>query len=153
MPQIDHRRLPALTALLAAVFMIAAMACSDDSGLPEAMVRVGAPIESFEITKAAAKSPNATMIVVTGLRNGCEVFDSYDLRRSGDVFRLTISNLMNVDPQRACTDDYRTVTTSIQLDAPIEECKQYAVEVNGVATDVVFTYTPFMESVTKVCGS
>ena len=150
----SSRRKPVLISLIVAVFLIAGMACfDDDSGLPDGMVRVDAPIESIEIAKAAAKSPNAAMIVVTGLRNGCEVLDSHDLQRDGDVFILTISNLTNADPEIACTDDYRTVTTEILLDAPIEECRQYVVEANGVAKDVLFTYTPFMESDSRVCES
>jgi len=93
------------------------------------------------------------MIVVTGLPNGCAVFHSYELRRSADVFSFTISNLRNVDPERACSDDCRTVTTSIQLDRPIEECKKYVVEANGVGMDTLFSYTPFMESNARVCGT
>ncbi|NQW17292.1 MAG: hypothetical protein HQ478_07375 [Chloroflexi bacterium] len=143
-----------LIAYLLPVLLIALVACTSESD-PSApdMVRVDAPIERIEITKAAAKPPNASMTVVTGLRNGCESFDDYSLQRTGDLFSLTISNLSNEGPEMACNDDYRTVTTSIPLEGPIEECKRYVVEANGVAQDVVFTYTPFMESDARVCGS
>lgn len=153
MTQMKHRRVQVLL-FLSAIFLIAEVACTDDdSGLPTGMVQVDAPIESVEIIKAASKSPNPAMIVAIGLRNGCEVFDTPDLQRDGDVFRLTISNLMNVDPERACTDGYRTVTTAILLEAPIKECKKYVIEANGVGRDVLFTYTPFMELDAKVCGA
>ena len=92
------------------------------------------------------------MIVVTGLRNGCETFDDYTLQRSGDMFSLTISNLTSEGPNVACTDDHRTVTTNISLDAPIEECKRYAVAANGEPQEVLFSFTPFMESTSRVCG-
>ena len=40
---------------------------------------VPAPIESVEIWRLAAKPPNATLIVVSGLRSGCESFNDYSL--------------------------------------------------------------------------
>lgn len=134
------------------IVFIAIMACSGgDDDLAPGMVQVDAPIESIEINKIAAKPPNASMTVVTGLRNGCEEFDQYSLQRTGDQFSLTISNLTSAGPDVACTDDYRTVTTNIELEAPIEECKRYVVEANGERQEVLFTYTPFMESESQPC--
>ncbi len=135
------------------IMVMAVVACSggdDDVAAP--VRRVDAPIESIEIHKIAAKPPNATMIVVTGLRNGCEKFDHYSLRRTGDLFSLTIVNLTSEAPSVACTDDYRTVTTDIALEAPIEECKRYAVEANGEPVEVFFSFTPFMGSESRACG-
>ncbi len=142
------------------VFLVAVVACSGGNdeltrgptpNPTENMVRVDAPVESIEINKIAAKPPNATMIVVTGLRNGCEKFDKDSLKRTDDLFNLTITNLTSAGPDVACTDDYRTVTTDIPLEAPIEECKRYAVEANGERQEVFFTFTPFMESKSQVC--
>lgn len=146
-----------LIRFLAPIVMVALAACSSGGDeLARHAVRVDAPIESIEIHKIAAKPPNASMTVVTGLRNGCEKFDQYSLRRTGDLFSLTISNLTSEGPDVACTDDYRTVTTNISLDGPlygpIEECKRYAVEANGEPVEVFFSFTSFMESDSRACG-
>ena len=47
-----------------------------------------APIESVEIERVAAKPPNATMTVVSGLPSGCDSFNGYSLTREGDAFNL-----------------------------------------------------------------
>ena len=134
------------------IVVLVLVACSGaDDDVAAGMRRVDAPIESIEIHKIAAKPPNATMIVVTGLRNGCEKFDRYSLRRTDDLFSLSVINLTNDDPGVACTDDYRTVTTDIPLEGPIEECKPYVVEVNGEPQTVILSYTPFMGSDSRIC--
>ena len=46
-----RRRIQVLL-FLSAIFFIATVACTDDdSGLPDGMLRVDAPVESIEITK------------------------------------------------------------------------------------------------------
>ena len=46
---------------------------------------VPAPIESVTIERVAAKPPNASLIVVSGLRSGCESFGGHSLEVVGDV--------------------------------------------------------------------
>ena len=141
--------------------LMLALACSGGAGdlvptpAPDPVlddaVRVDAPIESIEIHKSAAKTPNAFMTVVTGLRNGCESFNTYSLQRTGDLFSLTVVNESSIGPDVACTDNYRIVTTEMELAPPIEACKQYTVVANGVEQEVLFTHSPFLESESLPC--
>ena len=110
---------------------------SDQDPSVPAILVVPAPIETIEIEKLAAKPPNATMIVVSGLPSGCHTFNTYSLTQEGDVFNLEVTNL---EQGLACSATYTTVTTSIPLDPPvfsnIESCKTYDVVVNGETRSV-----------------
>lgn len=107
---------------------------------------VPAPVESVEIERVAAKPPNATMIVVSGLPSGCDSFNGYNLTREGDAFTLEVTNLKR---DLDCPATYTTVTTSILLGQPaysnIEPCKTYTVVVNG-ETRSVQSSCPIIES-------
>ena len=91
-----------------------------------------APIESVVIERVAAKPPNASLTVVSGLPSGCESFGGYTLDQEGDVIYLEVTNLRR---DLVCPATYTTVTTSILLGQPvysnIEPCKTYTVVVNG----------------------
>ena len=75
----------------------------------------------------------------------------YSLRRVDDSFSLSIFNLTSESPDTACTDDYRSVITSIPLEGPIEECRRYSVEANGELHEVIYTFTQFMETQSEPC--
>ena len=98
---------------------------------------VPAPIESVEIERLAAKPPNATLIVVSGLPSGCKSFGGYSLTREGDVFNLEVTNRKR---DLDCPATYTTVRTDIPLGQPgysdIEPCKTYTVVVNGETRSV-----------------
>ena len=96
--------------------------------------KVPAPIESVEIERLAARPPNATLIVVSGLRSACETFSEYSLTREGEAFQLQVTNFR---PDMDCPATYETVTTRIFLDEyGIEACHTYIVVVNGEAHSV-----------------
>ena len=116
------------------------------SGTGPVVTVVLAPVESIEIERLAAKPPNATMIVVSGLPSGCDSFNGYSLTREGDAFDLQVTNLhRDLD----CPATYTTVTTSILLGQPgygdVEPCKTYTVVVNG-ETRSVDSSCPIVES-------
>ncbi len=104
---------------------------SSEPAAPSTSKYVTALVESVEIEKVAAKPPNSTMVVMSGLSNGCETFDSYSLERDGDTFNLTVTNLTTAGPGVACAAVYGTVTTSIPIDDGVDACHNYAVKVNG----------------------
>ena len=96
-----------------------------------------APIETVRIDKLAAKPPNASLVIVSGLPNSCYEFGGHAMTRDGESFDVTITNLLTGGPDVGCLELYRTVETSISLDEPgeffgqIEPCKVYDVTVNG----------------------
>lgn len=104
---------------------------SDGLNLPS-FVEIAAPIESVEIVKVAAKSPNASLVIVSGGLNSCESFKDYQISRDGDVFRVQVTNLRTVSAGIPCTANYGTQEHSIELPSnEIAGCETYRVEVNG----------------------
>lgn len=139
-------------AFILGALLIAAVACSaaTDDGPPAAapaptqpspaqpsVVEEPAPIESVRINRVAAKPPNASLVVVSGLPNSCYEFGGHTFTRDGDSFDITITNLLTTGPGIACAEIYRTVETTISngdpsvFFGPIETCKVYDVTVNG----------------------
>ena len=104
-----------------------------DSGL----VQVPAPIESVEVLVMESFPPQYSLVVVSGLPNGCASFAGYRLERSGDTIRVEVLNWKPVGPQVACTDNYRTVTTNIPLGSDFESGRSYTVLVNDVTESFV----------------
>jgi hypothetical protein len=124
-----------------AVFlMAAAVACEVGGGAaptPAApgdldRVEVYAPVTGVEIEKVAAKPPNATLIIESGLPNGCYEFGGFrDLKKDGDRIVVEVVNLRLADKDVACAEIYKPVAVRIQLGEDIESCETYIVEVNG----------------------
>lgn len=115
---------------------------SPGSGKPNgtvlpSFVDVVAPIESVEIVKLAAKSPNASLVIVSGGLNSCESFKDYQLSRDGNVFRVQVTNLRTVGAGIPCTAIYGMRKHSIDLPSDeIVGCETYQVQVNGVIYSV-----------------
>ena len=114
------------------LLMTAAISCGRNSRPATTGAVVPAPVESVEIERLAAKPPNATMIVVSGLPRSCDSFNGYSLTRDGDRFNLEVTNLRQGED---CPETYTTVRTDIPLGEPtysdIEPCRTYSVMVSG----------------------
>ena len=91
---------------------------------------VDAPIEKVDIELRGVDSSDALLVVVSGLRDGCETFGDYELTRDGDELRLRVTNLRQSGPDLACTEIYRTVTTRIPVDGETKVCQVFDVVVN-----------------------
>ena len=87
-----------------------------------------APIVSVVIEKEAAKPPNSTLVIVSGLPNGCHELAGHGLKRDGDTITVEITNLLQLGVP--CTEQYRTVETSMWIDGGVEACKVYQVITN-----------------------
>lgn len=145
-------------AILVSVLMLAMLACSPEptdsgdvgtatgspgsgdspgSGNPggtdlPSFVDVAAPIESVEIVKLAAKSPNASLVIVSGGLNSCDTFKDYQLSQDGNVFRVQVTNVRTVGVDIECTANYGMQEHRIELPSnEIAGCETYQVEVNG----------------------
>lgn len=127
------------TVIVLAITMLIILGCSSEANGPNNPdgVEVLAPIESVEIEKVAAKSPNSTLIVVSGGLNSCESFNDYTLTRDGEKFQVQVTNLKPANSNVPCTANYGMMTHSIPLPSDvIEACKSYTVEVNGESHSV-----------------
>ena len=78
-------------------------------------VDVAAPIESVEIVKLAAKSPNASLVIVSGGLNSCDTFKDYQLSQDGNVFRVQVTNVRTVGVDIECTANYGMQEHRIEL--------------------------------------
>jgi hypothetical protein len=88
-----------------------------------------APIVSVVIEKEAAKPPNSMLVIVSALPNGCNELAGHGVTREGDTITVEITNLVQLGVP--CTEEYRTVETSMWIDGGVEPCKVYEVIVNG----------------------
>ena len=98
------------------------------------MVSVPAPILNVEVQVAESFPVQYFLQVESGLRNGCVAFDGYEVHREGKSISVTVTNLEPADKDIACTDEYRTVTTSIRLGSGLDfdPATTYTVLVNDV---------------------
>lgn len=95
---------------------------------------VPAPIESVSLDRVAAKPPNSTLVVVSGLPNGCFEFSRYvNLSLDGDTIGVDVLNRKDSEIGQGCAEIYRTVTTNILLPAEVGACRSYMVIVNGAS--------------------
>jgi hypothetical protein len=99
------------------------------------MVSAPAPILSAEVLAAESFPVQYFLQIESGLRNGCVEFDGYEVQREGRSITVTVTNLEPADKGIACTEEYRTVKTSIRLG-------------NGLDFDPATTYTVLVNDVT-----
>lgn len=138
-------RIPVAATLFAGLAMLLALACAKGADVPQSpngtngaeFVEIAAPIESVEIVKVAAKSPNASLVIVSGGLNSCESFKDYKLTKDGEVYRVQVTNLRTAASNAPCTAIYGTQQHSIPLPSnEIAGCETYQVEVNGTMFSV-----------------
>ena len=92
-----------------------------------------APIERVAIQIAESDPPQYTLLVVSGLPNGCARFDHYDLSRLDDTnIVVQVFNSVPTDPRTMCTQIYGTVETRVALGSDFNSGTTYTVVVNGV---------------------
>ena len=103
----------------------------DQRSYDPGLVQVPAPIESVELLIMESFPPQYSLVVVSGLPNGCASFAGYRLERGGDTVSIEMLNWKPADPQVACTDNYRTVETRIPLGSKFDPDTTYTVHVNA----------------------
>ena len=80
-----------------------------------------APIVSVVIDKVAAELPNSSLGIVSALPDGCHELAWHSPERDGDTFTVEITNAVQLGVP--CTEEYRTVETSMIIDGGVEPCK------------------------------
>ena len=95
-------------------------------------VSAPAPIEGVEIEFSAGPGPS-NLVVMSGLPNACWSPGPYSVSSTADRIHAVVENESRVQPDQACAEIYRTVTTRIPLATELEACRFYDVVVNGEA--------------------
>ncbi len=103
------------------------------------MVEVLAPILSADVLTAESFPPQYFLEIQSSLPNGCFEFDAYDVGRDGGTIKVKVTNLKPADENIACTDQLRTVKTSVRLGsgADFDDGTKYTVLVNDFSTTFV----------------
>jgi len=106
------------------------------------LVQVPAPIvalrgaqysnERVKVLVMESFPPQYSVVVVSGLPNGCVSFGGYLLERDGDMIQIELINWKPADPATACTEEYRTVEHNIWLGSDFESGRTYTAIVNGI---------------------
>ena len=96
----------------------------------EGRASVPAPIDELQIEASEAFEPDYTVVIRSGLPNGCARFGGYTMERRGDIINVAVSNLVPEDKEVACTMVYGTVENRIPLGNDFVTGKTYTVVVN-----------------------
>jgi hypothetical protein len=97
-----------------------------------------APIESVEVTVAESFPPQYFVQIISGLPNGCAVFEEVTTERDGETVRITVWNSMPVsDEPIACTMIYGFVEHNVALGSDFTSQQRYTIEVNDATESFV----------------
>ena len=104
----------------------------DERDLDPGQVQVLAPIESAKVMSTRTMPPIYSVIVESGLPNGCVSFGGYTINRDGSKIGVAVVNWEPTDySTRACAEVYGTVETVIPLGSQFDSGVTYTVDVNG----------------------
>ncbi len=113
------------------------MIWKDERHYDPSLVQVPAPIESVEILIMESFPVQYSVVVVSGLPNGCVTFGGYRLERDSDMIHIEIINLKPADPGVPCDEVYGIVETTIPLGSEFESGKSYTIVINDVTETFV----------------
>lgn len=126
-------------ALIAAVGVLAlgfAAACDgDDDATPTPVggerIEVEAPVESFEILILESFPPQYNVEIVSGLPNGCHLFERYEVEREDGAtdIKITVWNTIPAADDVACTEEYGTHSGTATLGSNFESGTEYTLSV------------------------
>ena len=148
------KRSAIITALVAAVALLAAMACGGNEtgpsptqppptetpvkGLPPLeepkTIEVPAPIEDAAVVPPATSGGEYVLKVTSGLPSGCAQFNESRVERRGNGFEVAVTNLMPADPMTVCTMVYGYHDGEVVLGTGLDAAETYTVTINGELT-------------------
>ena len=102
------------------------------------LVQAPAPIKSVEVLTLESFPPQYNVVVVSGLPNGCVSFAGYYLNRDDNTTHIEMINWKPAAADVACTEEYRTVNTTIPLGSDFVSGETYVVVVNDVIESFLF---------------
>lgn len=134
-------------ALLASVGLLAlgfAVACDGDDDANPTPVggerkEVEAPIESFELLILESFPVQYNVEIVSGLPNGCHLFERYEVERDEGAtdIKITVWNTIPSDEDVACTDNYGTHKGTATLGSDFESGTEYTLTVGDLTETFV----------------
>ena len=108
-----------------------------------------APIDDVDIWADNSSPRQYLAYVVSGESDGCHKFDSYNVTRVGDTFRVEIFNLVSIG--EPCPEIYSYVEHAIPLGSDFVPDVNYTVEVNDVTvTFIVGNITVYLAPIHNI---
>lgn len=133
-----------LFALIAVLALGMAAACDgDDDATPTPVggerIEVEAPVESFEILVLESFPPQYNVEIVSGLPNGCHLFERYEVERdgAGTDIKITVWNTIPSGDDIACTEIYGTHEGTATLGSDFESGTEYTLTVGDLTETFV----------------
>jgi hypothetical protein len=125
-------------AVLGVVAVAMAVACDGDNGTPTPVggerVEVEAPVESIEILVLESFPVQYRAQIVSGLPNGCHLFERYEVEREDGAteIEITVWNTIPAGDDIACAEIYGTHEGSVDLGSDFESGVEYTVTAGEV---------------------
>ena len=152
------KRFGIITALVAAVALLAAVACggNETGALPTQppptetpvkgpppleepkTIEAPAPIEDTAVVPPATWGGEYILKITSGLPSGCAQFNEFRVERRGNGFEVAVTNLMPADPMTACTMIYGYHDGEVVLGSGLDAGGTYTVTING---DLAISFT------------
>ena len=133
-----------LFAALGILALVAAVACDgDDDATPTPVggerIEVEAPVESMELHLLESFPVQYRAAIVSGLPNGCHLFERYEVEREDGAtdIEITVWNTIPSGDDVACTEVYSTHTGSVDLGTDFESGVEYTVTAGELTTTFV----------------
>ena len=103
-----------------------------------------APIVSAKVLALESFPVQYRLQIESGLPNGCVEFGGYEVARDGETINVRVKNLVPADKSAICTEEYRTVKTTVSLGTghDYEPATAYTVNVNDASTGFVTDAAP-----------
>lgn len=122
---------------------LAAACDGDDDATPTPVggerVEVEAPVESFELLILESFPPQYNVEIVSGLSNGCHLFERYEVERDGSStdIKITVWNTIPEGDDIACTDVYGIHEGTASLGSDFESGTEYTLTVGDLTETFV----------------
>ncbi len=89
-----------------------------------------APIEAIDVIWSDTAPRQYWVDVTSGLPDGCARFGGIQVARAGTTITLTVTNLTSAAPNRACTQLYGYVSTTVALGTDFTSGTRYTIRAN-----------------------
>jgi hypothetical protein len=98
---------------------------------------VEAPVESFDLLILESFPPQYNVEIVSGLSNGCHLFERYETVRNDTDIRIIVWNTVLVDDDTVCAEIYGMHTGGVTIGSDFESGTEYTLTVGDKTETLV----------------
>jgi len=97
---------------------------------PAAVKDVPAPIDEVTLVTRESLPPQYSLSIKSGLPSGCAKFKDFQVTRTGETIKVTVTNTLLADPNVMCTMIYGIHESMVPLGSDFKAGVAYTIEVN-----------------------